>query len=50
MKNTLSLAREFTKFETEGNVTKLLKEIRRVSLQIETNTSVYDAMYEAKSL
>ena len=50
MKNTLSLAREFTKFETEGNVTKLLKEIRRVSLQIETNTSVYDAMDEAKSL
>ena len=50
MKNKLSLAKEFIKFETEENVTKLLKEIRRVSLQIETNTSVYDAMDEVKSL
>ena len=31
-------------------MTELLKEIRRVSLQIETNTSVYGAMNEAKSL
>ena len=50
MKNKLSLVKEFTKFEAEGNVTELLKEIRRVSLQIETNTSVYDATDEAKSL
>ena len=46
MKNKLSLAKEFINFETDGNVTELLKEIRRVSLQIETNTSVYDAMDE----
>ena len=50
MKNKLSLAKELINFETDGNVTELLKEIRRVSLQIETNTSVYDAMDEAKSL
>ena len=50
MKNKLSLAKTFINFEAEGNVTELLKEIRRVGLQIETNTSVYDAMDEAKSL
>ena len=50
MKNKLSLAKEFINFEVDGNVTELLKEIKRVSLQIERNTSVYDAMDEAKSL
>ena len=50
IKNKLSLAKEFINFEADGNVTELLKEIRKVSLQIEINTSVYDAMDEAKSL
>ena len=39
-------AKAFTKFKVEGNLTELLKEIRRVILQIETHTSVYDAMDE----
>ena len=50
MKNKITMAKNFSTFESKGDVTELLKEVRRVSLQIETNTSVYDAMDEAKSL
>lgn len=50
MKNKLFLAKGFTKFEAEGDVTGLLQEIRRASFKIETNTSVYDAIDEAKSV
>ena len=34
--------------ETSRDVTSLCKEIRQVSLEIETNTSVYNSMDEAK--
>ena len=34
--------------EKGGEATNLLKDIRRASLQIKTNTSVYDALGEAK--
>ena len=50
MKNKITMAKNFSTIESKGDVTELLKEVRRVSLQIETNTSVYDAMDEAKSL
>ena len=50
MKNKITMAKDFSTFESKGDVTELLKEVRRVSLQIETNTSVYDAMDEAKCL
>ena len=50
MKNKLTLSKEYTRFEEEGDVTALLNEIRRVSLQIETNMSIYDAMNKAKAL
>lgn len=33
----------------DGDVTELLKEIRRISLRIKTNTSVYDAPDKANT-
>ena len=50
IKNKLILAKDYIRFEEEGNITALLKEIRRVSLQIEMNTLIYDAIDEAKAL
>ena len=50
MKNKITMAKNFSTFESKGDVTELLKEVRRVSLQIKTNTSVYDAMDEARCL
>ena len=44
------MAKNFSTFESKGDVTELLKEVRRASLQIKTNTSVYDAMDEARCL
>ena len=40
----------FRDTETKGDVTKLFKEIRASSLEIETNTSVYDTLDEIKTL
>ena len=42
--------KNFTTIETKGDVTVLLKEIRSIVLQIETNTSLYDALDEANAL
>ena len=50
MKNKLTMAKNFGNFEDKGDVTELLKDIRRISLQIETNTSIYDALDEAKTI
>ena len=50
MQNKLMMAKDFKDIEKKGDATNLLKEIHRVSLQIETNTSVYDAMDEAKTV
>ena len=50
MKNKLMLVRTFIDMETKGDVTTLFKEIRVSSLQIETNTLVYDALAESKAL
>ena len=36
--------------ESSGDITSLLREIRQISLEIKTNTSVYAAMGEAKML
>ena len=40
------MAKNIKNYEQKGDVMELLKEIRRVSLQIETNSSIYDAMDE----
>ena len=50
MQNKNTVSKEFKQSETNGDVTSLLREIRRISLEIETNTSAYDAMGEAKML
>ena len=50
MRNKLAMSKDYVRFEAEGDVAALLKEIRRISLQIETNTSAYDALDEAKIL
>ena len=42
MQNKIMVSKEFNKMETSGDATSLLKEIRRISLEIETDTSVYD--------
>ena len=49
MMNKASLTKDYVRIELAGNVTKLLKEIRRVSLYIENNTSVYATMDDSKS-
>ena len=48
MKNKLTMVKDFGNFETKGDMAELLKEIYRISLQIETNTSIYDILDEAK--
>ena len=50
MQDKLFMAKSFETIENEGDVTTLLKEIRTISLHIETNTSVYDALGEANTL
>ena len=50
MRDKLTMIKNFTAVETKGDVTVLLKEIRSVGLQIETNTSLYDALDEANAL
>ena len=44
------MAKDFEAVDTRGDVTSLLKDIRQISLEIETNASVYDDMDEAKML
>ena len=44
------MVKDFTDVETKGSITTLLKEIRTISLQIETNTSIYDTLDEANSM
>ena len=48
MKNRLLEVREFENIETAGDVTRLLKEVRGVSHQMEKNTSIYDTIDKAK--
>jgi len=48
MQNNLLAVKEFEDIETTGNVTRLLKEVRGVSHQMENNASIYDAINEAK--
>ena len=48
MQNKLTMAKDFKSVDARGDVTSLLKEIRQISLEIETNISVYNAMDEAK--
>ena len=50
MQNKITVSKHFKDMEANGDVTSLLKEIRQISLEIETNTSVYDAMDEAKQM
>ena len=50
MQNKLKAIKDFQEMENDGNVTKLLKDIRGISHQLETNTSVYDSLDEAKRL
>ena len=50
MRDKLTMIKDFTTVETKGDVTVLLKEIRSIGLQIETNTSLYDALDEAVAL
>ena len=44
--NKVNMAKNIKNYEQKGDVMELLKEIRRVSLQIETNSSIYDDMDE----
>ena len=44
------MCKTFKTIEEEGCVISLLKDIRTVMLQIETNNSIYDATDEAKSV
>ena len=50
MKNKVMMAKKYKEIERDGDVTELLREIRRVSLQIETNTSIYNTLDEAKAI
>ena len=47
MQDKLTMMAAFEDVEVRGDVTRLLKEIRIIMLQIETNSSVYDALDEA---
>ena len=42
--------KEFANVKTRGYVTKLLREIQAISLQIEANTLVYDALDKANAM
>ena len=50
MKDKVTMMKDFDSTEAKGDVTALLKEIRIIGLQIETNTSVYDALDEAHAM
>jgi hypothetical protein len=47
MQDKITVMKEFLGVETKGNVTRLLKEVKVIMLQIDTNTSAYDALDEA---
>ena len=49
MQKKLIAFKNYEKIETDGDVTGLLKEIRGVSHQLESNTSIYDIIDEAKA-
>ena len=50
MRNKLLLINDFElDIELPGYVTKLLKEVRRIGHQMESNTSNYDTIDEAKT-
>ena len=44
------MVNEFNTTEWKGGVTELLREICSISFLIETNTSIYNVMDEAKSI
>ena len=48
MQNKLIAVENFSDIQLKCNVTKLLNSIRGISNQMDTNTSVYDALDEAK--
>jgi hypothetical protein len=48
MQNKLKALKHFQDMENKGDVTTPLKEIRGISHQLESNTSVYDSLDEAK--
>ena len=50
MRDKLTIIKDFTSVETKGDVTVLLKEIRSIGLQIESNTSMYDALDEENAM
>lgn len=50
MKIKLMMTKVFKLNNDDGNKIELLKEIRRVTLHIETNTSMYNALNEAKAI
>ena len=50
VQKTLMAVKTFKKMETNRDATNLLKNIRRTILQIETNTSVYNALDESKAV
>ena len=44
------MVKGFSDIETKGDATALLKEIRTIGLQTETNTSIYDVLDDANSM
>ena len=48
MQNKLLAVTDFDNIETTRNMTRLLKEVRNVSHQMENSTSIYDALDKAK--
>ena len=48
MRNKITLSKDYERFEKDCDVAALLKEVQRISLQMDTNTSVYDALDNAK--
>lgn len=50
MQHKLMVVKPFETTEDSGDVTNLLKEIRRLSLRIEMSTSVYNTLDKAKDI
>ena len=50
MQEKVSMSKYFNNMETNRDVMLLLKEIHTIGIQIETNTSLYDALDEATSM
>ena len=50
MTDKITMMKDFNSVESKGDVTLLLKEIRIIGFQIETNTSVYNALDEAHAM